>query len=85
MRELRIEGRYATHTLRKTFGYHIMKQSGNDPRTLLLLQQIFGHSSSAITLRYIGFTEEEIDDTYKKLNLGIQNQVFNGFVTTYTG
>lgn len=84
MADLNVEGRYATHTLRKTFGYHIMKQNNNDSRTLMLLQQIFGHSSSAITLRYIGFTEEEIDNTYKNLNLGVQNSIQPSYLATYT-
>lgn len=60
----------ATHTLRKTFAYHQMVMSGNDPRKLLLLQKMFGHSTSAQTLDYIGITLEEIEDAYKKLNLG---------------
>lgn len=60
----------ATHSMRKTFGYHQMMASGNDPRKLLLLQKIFGHSSSAITLDYIGITNEEIEEAYLNLNLG---------------
>lgn len=60
----------ATHTLRKTFGYHQMVMSGNDPRKLLLLQKIFGHSTSTQTLEYIGITVEEIEDAYMHLNLG---------------
>lgn len=67
---LDIKARVATHTLRKTFGYHQMVMSGNDPRKLLLLQKIFGHSSSAQTLDYIGITQEEIEDAYLSLNLG---------------
>lgn len=60
----------ATHTLRKTFAYHQMLMSGNDPRKLLLLQKIFGHSTSAQTLDYIGITNEEIREAYLELNLG---------------
>lgn len=60
----------ATHTLRKTFAYHQMVMSGNDPRKLLLLQKMFGHSSAAQTLDYIGITSEEIDEAYRNLNLG---------------
>lgn len=60
----------ATHTLRKTFAYHQMVTSGNDPRKLLLLQKMFGHSTSAQTLDYIGITGEEIEEAYLKLNLG---------------
>ena len=61
-----------THTLRKTFGYHQMLMGGNDPRRLLLLQKIFGHSSAAQTLDYIGITEDEISDAYRDLNLGLR-------------
>ena len=70
---LGIEAKVATHTLRKTFGYHQMVMSGNDPRKLLLLQKIFGHSSSVQTLDYIGITQEEIEDAYLNLNLGSRN------------
>lgn len=54
-----------THTLRKTFGYWSYKQ-GID---ITLLQKIFNHSSPAITLRYIGITQEDIRDVYNNLNL----------------
>lgn len=60
----------ATHSLRKTFGYHQMLISNNDPRKLLLLQRMFGHSTSAQTLDYIGITGEEIEQAYTSLNLG---------------
>lgn len=72
-RNLGIEAKVATHTLRKTFGYHQMVMSGNDPRKLLLLQKMFGHSSSMQTLEYIGITREEIEDAYIGLNLGSKN------------
>lgn len=68
--EVGIKTRVSTHTLRKTFGYHQMVMSGNDPRKLLLLQKMFGHSTSAQTLDYIGITSEEIEDAYLSLNLG---------------
>lgn len=72
-KELGITSRVATHTLRKTFGYHQMMMSGNDPRKLLLLQKMFGHSSAAQTLTYIGLTPEEIEEAYLNLNLAGKN------------
>ena len=66
----------ATHTLRKTFAYHQMVMSGNDPRKLLLLQKMFGHSTSAMTLDYIGITGEEIEDAYLQLNLGSRRTLY---------
>ncbi len=50
-----------------------MLMSNNDGRKLLLLQKIFNHSSPAQTLDYIGITSEEIEEAYKKLNLGSAN------------
>lgn len=60
----------STHTLRKTFCYHQMVMSNNDSRKLLLLQKMMNHFSPAQTLDYIGITSEEIEDAYKRLNLG---------------
>ena len=62
-----------------------MVMSGNDPRKLLLLQKMFGHSSAAQTLDYIGITSEEIDDAYRNLNLGsiTQNYMINTDIKEY--
>lgn len=60
-----IDGAIGTHTLRKTFGYHSY-QNGTD---IALLMRIFNHSSQAITLRYIGITQEQIDEVYTRINL----------------
>lgn len=68
--DLDLPYKIATHTLRKSFAYHQMVMSGNDPRKLLLLQRMFGHSTSAQTLDYIGITTDEITDAYQRLNLG---------------
>ena len=73
-RDCGLGNRMATHSLRKTFAYHQMVMSGNDPRKLLLLQKMFGHSSAAQTLDYIGITSEEIDEAYRNLNLGSVTQ-----------
>lgn len=54
-----------THTLRKTFGYHHYKKFDNLP----LLQKILNHSSSAITLRYIGLEQDVIDESYNNFYL----------------
>lgn len=52
-----------THTLRKTFGYH-MYQDHKDPA---MLQDIFNHSSQYITLKYIGVNQDAIDTAMKSL------------------
>jgi len=68
--DLSLNMKVSTHTLRKTFCYHQMLMSNNDPRKLLLLSKMLGHSSVNITLDYIGITGEEIEKAYKELNLG---------------
>jgi len=72
--ELGLNMHFSTHTLRKTFCYHQMLMSRNDPRKLLLLQKMLGHSSPAQTLDYIGLTEEEMEDAYRRLNLGSETE-----------
>ncbi len=63
-REAGITERIGTHTLRKTFGYHNYRK-GFD---ITKLQQIFNHASPAVTLAYIGFTQDEIDEAYINLD-----------------
>lgn len=50
LNDLGIKGNYGTHSLRKTMAFHRYKN--NVP--LETLQKLLNHSSSAITLRYIG-------------------------------
>ncbi len=61
---LGIRIKIGTHTLRKTFGYHAF----NNGVDLSLLVRIFNHSSQEITLRYIGITQEQVDDVYVNLD-----------------
>ncbi len=60
-----IKEKIGTHTLRKTFGYHAYN-SGYD---ITIIQKLFNHSSPSITLRYIGITQDELDDVYLSLDL----------------
>lgn len=53
-----------THTMRKSFGYFYY-QSTKDVATLM---EIFNHSSQKITLRYIGITEESIENSIKSVS-----------------
>lgn len=53
-----IEG-IGTHTMRKTFGYWMYKQTGDIVKVMRLLN----HSKPEVTLQYIGITEEEIRET----------------------
>lgn len=60
-----VKGHFGTHTLRKTYGYHL-RRLGYD---IVLLMKIFGHSSPSITLRYIGVEQEQIDEANLRLVL----------------
>lgn len=73
VRDLDLNIRVSSHTLRKTFCYWMMVKGQNDPRRLLLLQKILNHSTPAQTLDYIGLTGEEIYEAYKELNIGCRN------------
>lgn len=53
------------HTLRKTFGYHYYKMTGD----VVSLQRILCHSSRRETLIYIGVIQEEIDESLMRFNL----------------
>jgi integrase len=57
--------RIACHSTRKTFGYHHYKRY----KDVALLQKLFNHSSPAITLDYIGITQDIIDDSIEDFNL----------------
>lgn len=57
----------SSHTLRKTFGKRIFESDNQSERSLIYLSDIFGHSSTAITRRYIGITQEQIKNVYLNL------------------
>ncbi len=64
-REAGIEDRIGCHTLRKTFGYHYYKMTGD----VVSLQRILCHSFQRETLVYIGVVEEDIDESLMKFNV----------------
>ncbi|AFU14430.1 Integrase [Bacillus thuringiensis MC28] len=54
-----------THTLRKTFGYHMYMQTKN----IALLMEIFNHSSERVTLRYIGVNQDAMDKAMARFKI----------------
>lgn len=54
-----------THTLRKTFGYHMYMQTKN----IALLMEIFNHSSEKVTLRYIGVNQDVMDKAMTRFKI----------------
>ena len=63
---LELPYRLSTHSLRKTFAYHVYINSGKD---IGLVQRLLNHSSSFVTLRYIGVEDEVQEKAYNELNL----------------
>ena len=58
--------RIGTHSLRKTFGYHVYKNTGGN---IGLVQKLLNHSTAESTLRYIGINREQMNNIYLNLNL----------------
>ena len=56
---------FSTHTCRKTFGRELVRLAGaNSEMALIKLSELFNHSSTAITRRYLGLRQEEILECY---------------------
>lgn len=64
-REVGLQGKFGTHTLRKTWGYRARKLGV----PIELIQEKLGHRSPAITRRYIGITQEEVSNIEEKVCL----------------
>ena len=56
-REVGIEERIGTHTLRKTLGYQMRKKG----IAIEVIQAILGHKSAKVTSRYIGISYDELE------------------------
>jgi integrase len=57
------------HSLRKTMGRAIFEKSEeNSEMALIKLSEVFGHSNTQITRRYLGLKQEEILEAYDLLS-----------------
>ena len=61
-----LKGNYASHTLRKTWGYW-QRVENNTP--IPILMRAYGHATQQQTLSYLCIQEQEINDIYLKLEL----------------
>lgn len=69
-KDLNLPYKLGTHSMRKTFGYHLFMDNQQSPEILAYLQEMFGHTNSRVTLRYIGLEEEKRNKLYENLNYG---------------
>lgn len=54
-----------THTLRKTFGFHYYKQTGD----IATLMSMFNHSKESITLKYIGINQDKMNEARRNFKI----------------
>lgn len=69
--EAGIEKNVGSHSLRKTFGYWAWHNAKDKNHALVVLQKLFNHSSTQTTLRYIGLLDNEIEDMFNSVDLGL--------------
>lgn len=55
-----IQVKLGTHSMRKTLGW-VMHSGG---KSLELIARVLNHSTPAVTMAYIGLTEQEVQDSY---------------------
>lgn len=58
------------HSLRKTWGYHLITSAPPEQAAFVmaLLMEMFGHETQEETLRYLGLTQDAMDDMILRLS-----------------
>ena len=64
-----LEGNASSHLFRKTLGNRVLRLNNYSGEAVILLMELFSHSSPAITKKYLGIREKEIHDVYDSLRL----------------
>jgi len=64
-----LEGNASSHLFRKTLGNRVLKLNNYSNESVILLMELFSHSSPMTTRRYLGIREKEILDVYDSLRL----------------
>lgn len=70
--EAGIKQNIGSHSLRKTWGFWAWHNSEDKNKALVILQQCFSHSSTQMTMKYIGIMSTEIKDMYMVSELGLE-------------
>ena len=61
-----------SHSLRKSWGYWCWHNAKDKQKALVMLQCCFSHSSTQVTMKYIGLQDEEVADMYYSVELGLE-------------
>jgi integrase len=64
-----LEGNASSHLFRKTLGNRVLRLNNYSNEAIILLMELFSHSSPTITKRYLGIREKEILDVYDSVRL----------------
>ena len=70
-KEAHIEQSIGSHSLRKSFGFWVWHEAEDKDKALVVLSQIFQHSSVQTTRKYIGITDDEIKTAFESIELGL--------------
>lgn len=71
-KEVGIKHNVGTHSLRKSWAFHIWHDAEDKNKALVMLQQCMNHSSTVTTLKYIGVLDTEKKDMYESIELGME-------------
>lgn len=63
------EGNISSHLFRKTLGNRVLKLNNFSNESVVLLMELFGHSSISITKNYLGIREREVMSVYDSLRI----------------
>lgn len=66
-----IRAHISTHSLRKTFAYHMIKSNPNNDEVKFALQTMLNHNDFKTTLTYCGLTQDAVDNYRAALQEGI--------------
>ena len=64
--ELGLSGQIACHSLRKTWGYNAWSRAKIRPEVIMM---VYNHSSFAVTQRYLGITQDDLDLAYCRMRM----------------
>jgi len=64
-----IDGNVSSHLFRKTLGNRVLRLNNYSGESVILLMELFGHGSPAVTKRHLGLREQEIHNVYDSLRL----------------